>query len=340
MPNTDHKGSLSAVHPELNQIITTRKIPNALLFTGPSGTGKTEAAFVFAMGVNCLDDTGPVPCGQCKSCKKISGNMHPDMIRVQPEEKKKNITIAQIRDMGMQISTRSNEARYRMVLIQQADVMNVQAQNALLKLLEEPPEHTFFILTATALSGLLDTILSRCRKFRFTPMTGPALADHLVSRYQVPQDRARLAAAVAGSDVDQARRLASAPQDKEDSPLDWEARRQWLITELLKLLQAKTRNAPLTALALSQRLSRDADAIQDAMAVMHSVFRDLRVMPYDAKKIVNLDFFSTFKDIIRVTEYQRILQWSDALYETEKRLMSNSSPRLTLDRFFLGFCMD
>ncbi|MCG8565179.1 MAG: DNA polymerase III subunit delta', partial [Desulfobacterales bacterium] len=314
-------------------------IPNALLFTGPSGTGKTEAAFVFAMGVNCRDESQTVPCQHCSSCKKIAARMHPDMIQVTPEEKKKNITISQIREMGMRVTSLPNEARHRMIMIQQADLMNVQAQNALLKLLEEPPENTFFILLAQDLSGLLDTILSRCRKIRFKPITGQALVDHLVGNLNVPAQRAAIVAATAGSDLAQARRLADVPQGEEPSK-NWEARRHWLITQMLNLMNGKSRNPQRDALSLSQRLSREPDTVADAVAVIRSMFRDLCVLPHDAKKIVNLDFFDAFKDISPMVKYHQLLKWTDDLYETEKRLMSNSSLRLTLDRFFLGLCLD
>ncbi|MCP4722681.1 MAG: DNA polymerase III subunit delta', partial [Desulfobacteraceae bacterium] len=152
---------------ELNFIIQADRIPNALLFSGEKSTGKKERAFEFAKAANCRDTTRP--CNNCLSCKKINAGMHPDIIQVSLAEKKKMISISQIREIGLLISSKPNEAHKRMVLILDADKMNVQAQNALLKVLEEPPENTFFILTATQLAPLLPTILSRCRQIRFFP---------------------------------------------------------------------------------------------------------------------------------------------------------------------------
>ncbi len=337
MPTPDQKGTIPAVNPELHQIIKTRKIPNALLFTGPTGTGKTEAAFVFAMGVNCLGPKQNAPCRECRSCKKILDRMHPDIIQVQSEEKKKNIAISQIRDMGMQISTRPNEARHRMILIHRAEQMNVQAQNALLKLLEEPPENTFFILLTPDASQLLDTIRSRCRTFRFKPLTGTGLTQYLAQHHGVSLEQAAIAAGTAGSDQDQAARLLHSDPDQG---VDWIHRRQWIIKELTALMKPRPQPPVARALAFSQKLVAQPDATLDSLAVIQSVFRDLMVLPLGVKKIVNLDFFDTFTDISQIIEYDRILKWMDHLYETEKRLTSNASPRLTFDRFFLGICLD
>ncbi|MCW8801337.1 MAG: DNA polymerase III subunit delta', partial [Desulfobacter sp.] len=97
---------------ELIYIVQTGRIPNALLFYGPRGTGKKQAALFFAQACNCLTDNGR-PCNICASCKKISAGMHPDIIFLGPAENKKLISISQIRDIGGIIASRANEAVFR-----------------------------------------------------------------------------------------------------------------------------------------------------------------------------------------------------------------------------------
>ena len=132
---------------ELTHIIQTQKIPNSLLFYGNENTKRKKAAFFFAKGCNCLKKRD-IPCNDCKSCRKIDGKTHPDILIIDLEKEKKIVSISQIRKMGLAIASKPNEARFRMVLILNADKMNPQAQNALLKMLEEPPGKTFFILIA------------------------------------------------------------------------------------------------------------------------------------------------------------------------------------------------
>jgi len=320
---------------ELTYIVQAGRIPNALLFYGPRGTGKQQAALFFAQACNCRADNDR-PCNICASCKKISAGMHPDMIFLGPAENKKMITISQIRDMGGIIASRANEAAFRMVCILHADLMNTQAQNALLKMLEEPPGRTFFILAAEQTPPLLPTILSRCRRIDFQ-----ALADHeikkiLCTQYGLAPRTAHIISGTAGSDMDQALRLSGL--DKGSTP-DWKMLRPWLIKEICRFLTAPQHQSAFKSLDLSRLLSARPDYVHDAMAVIRTVFRDFCILKYMPDKIVNLDFLSTFKDISVMHSYSRMLTWMTLFHETEKRLGSNSGTRLTLDRFFLSLSL-
>ncbi len=262
--------------------------------------------------------------------------MHPDMIFLGPAENKKKITISQIRDMGGIIASRANEAAYRMVCILHADLMNPQAQNALLKMLEEPPGHTFFILAAEQTAPLLPTILSRCRRIDFQ-----ALADHeikkiLCTQYGLDPETAHIISGTAGSDLEQALRLSGL--DKGGAP-DWKMLRPWLINEICQFLTAPPHQNAFKCLDLSRRLSAHTEYILDVMAVLRTVFRDFCILKYMPNKIVNLDFLSVFKDISVMHSYSRMLTWMTLFHETEKRLESNSGTRLTLDRFFLSLSL-
>ncbi|WP_287125726.1 DNA polymerase III subunit delta' [Desulfobacter sp.] len=320
---------------ELTYIVQTGRIPNALLFHGPPGTGKKQAALFFAQACNCRANRGR-PCNTCVSCKKISAGMHPDMIFLGPADNKKIISISQIREMGGIIASRANEAAFRMVCIRHADLMNPQAQNALLKMLEEPPRRTFFILAAERTAPLLPTILSRCRRIDFQ-----ALADHeiktiLCTQYGLDPETAHIISGTAGSDLDQALRLSGL--NKEEAP-DRKRLRTWLIKEICGFLTTPKHQSGFKGLDLSRLLSARPEYIHDAMAIIRTVFRDFCILKYMPDKIVNLDFLSVFKDISKMHSYSRILTWITLFHETEKRLASNSGTRLTLDRFFLSLSL-
>ena len=320
---------------ELTHIVQTGRIPNALLFYGPRGTGKKQAALFFAKACNCRADIGR-SCNICASCKKISAGMHPDMIFLGPAENKKMIPISQIREMGSIIASRANEARFRMVCILHADLMNPQAQNALLKMLEEPPGRTFFILAAEQTTPLLPTILSRCRRIDFQALAAHELKRLLCTQYGLAPGTADVISGTAGSDLDQALRLAGL--NKGEAP-DWQMLRPWLIKEICEFLTTPQHQSIFKRLDLSRLLSARPAYIHDAMAVIRTVFRDFCILKYMPDKIVNLDFLSTFKDISVMHPYTRILTWMTLFHETEKRLGSNSGTRLTLDRFFLSLSL-
>ncbi len=323
----------------LRKIIQTGKIPNALLFYGTRGTGKKEAAMKFAKSCNCTADHDR-PCNVCTSCTKINANMHPDMIFLGPENNKKNISITQIRDMGRLICARSNEAVYRMVCILDAHLMNVQAQNGLLKVLEEPPKKTFFILLATGTSPLLPTILSRCRKFMFCPQSPKQVRQILCTRYCMDKTRARIISLTLGPYFSLTLDAEKREGQMEDPVEDWINFRQWVIGSILDVIAGPNQKQITKGLDLSQKLSSNANELLHARAIVRTILRDFCVLRYSPEQIVNLDFFDKFKDISQTIVYPTFLGWLTAFCETEKRLDSNSGQRLTLDRFFLELSLE
>jgi len=319
---------------ELTTIIQTKKIPNALLFSGNENTGKKEAAFFFAKGCNCLSKK-QFACNNCKPCRKINAKTHPDIVCVNLLEGKKIISISQIREMGLTISSKPNEARFRMVLILTADLMNIQAQNALLKMLEEPPEKTFFILIATKISFLLPTIISRCRVIRFKPLTDKLIEQYLIDKFKIDKQMAYIASKTADSNLKKAMMYLNLNPANEKKGRIWMKKRKWLLNTLADIIRTDTADCISKGLMLSQKLSADPDLVDDAIAIMKTFFRDLIIFKFHPKKIVNLDFLDFFTDIGQRIETKKMDEWIKELYETEKRLTSNSTLRLTLDRFFL-----
>ncbi len=332
LSNFDHMQFQAELLLELDHILTTKKIPNALLLSGNQSTGRKEAAFWFAKGSNCQDPDSQV-CGHCKSCRKIEANTHPDMLTIELVKGKKNISISQIRQMGMAISSRPNEATYRMVLILNAHLMNVQAQNALLKMLEEPPEKTFFVLIADKVALLLPTIISRCRSFRFLPLTVQQIKNILVDSYKADLELSGIVANTADADFQKARMFLNL--DGCGHPTDWIAKRKWLITSLFDIILSPDKTSVQKGLLLSSKLSLEPDLIGDIMAILKTFFRDLLIFFHHPQKIVNLDFFDNFANIDKTLSQKVIFKWMNSLFETEQKLASNCTIRLTLDSFFL-----
>ncbi len=321
---------------ELTHILQTRKIPNAFLFSGHENTGRKEAALIFAKGCNCRGTTG-LFCNACPSCRKIDNSSHPDMIFIDPPAGKNIIPISLIRELGSTLSSRPNEAKFRMVLISKADAMNVQAQNALLKMLEEPPENTFFILMAVRTDLLLSTIISRCRKIRFKPLSSKIIANRLVSEFQIDPELAHIVSETVDSDF--IKILACLNLISEKGPCNkngfsWVKRRKWLLEALIDIIK-NGRDDISKGFMLSQKLSQEPGFINDAAAIMKTFFRDLMIFDFLPEKIVNLDFFDSFSHISQIVHKDCFFQWLKCLYESERKIEANCTLRLILDSFFL-----
>jgi len=158
----------------LQRTIERGKIPSSYLFAGESGIGKKYTAINLAKTVNCLKavDSEHIPvdsCDACSSCKKIDAGVHPDYLLVSPEGGK--IRIEEIRPVDNRLSLKPFEGKNKIVIIDDADTMNVFASNAFLKTLEEPPKDSLIILVSSKPDNLSDTIRSRCSRINFTPLS-------------------------------------------------------------------------------------------------------------------------------------------------------------------------
>ena len=170
----------------LRNALERERIPNAMLFWGPSGVGKRLAALEFAKAISCPEaDTDA--CDACLSCRKIQHDNHPDVLRVVPLKKSRTIDVATIDNIIEMAYLRPFEGEWRIFIIQEADRMRPPAQNHLLKTLEEPPGRSLFILLSEQPQLLLPTIRSRCQMLRFRSLS-PATVKHLLMRERTITD--------------------------------------------------------------------------------------------------------------------------------------------------------
>ncbi|MFT5206894.1 MAG: DNA polymerase-3 subunit delta' [Candidatus Omnitrophota bacterium] len=140
--------------------------PHALCFSGPDGVGKRQCGLALTQGLLCMDKQDK-PCGICQGCRNISDLSHPDLYIVEPDGKSRTIKISQIKAIKKELVMKPIAGLVRVALIDEADRMNPEAQNALLKMLEEPPAYVYFILVTAYPQKLLTTVLSRCQRLRF-----------------------------------------------------------------------------------------------------------------------------------------------------------------------------
>lgn len=170
------------------------RFPQSILLTGPKGIGKLTAARVLTMALLC-ESTGEKPCGQCAACRKVEQNYHSDVTCIDAGDAEIKVDTA--RRIRSECAVYPGDSDRRIFLIRHAQNMNAAAQNALLKLLEEPPEYAFFILMTENESAILPTILSRCTQYAMVPLdTGCVM--QLLRRQYPDKDSAVLQCAAAG----------------------------------------------------------------------------------------------------------------------------------------------
>lgn len=159
-----------------NELVAGR-LNHAYLFTGSRGTGKTTCAKILAKAVNCLDVHNGNPCGECEICRGIDDGSILDVVEMDAAS---NRNIDDIRQIIDEVQFKPAKCKYRVYIIDEVHMLTTQAFNALLKTLEEPPEHVIFILATTEVHKLPQTILSRCQKFEFHRIPPRAIADRLL----------------------------------------------------------------------------------------------------------------------------------------------------------------
>lgn len=159
-----------------NELVEGR-LNHAYLFTGSRGTGKTTCAKILAKAVNCLDIQNGNPCGECEICRGIDDGSVLDIVEMDAASNRKIDNIRQIID---EVQFKPAKCKYRVYIVDEVHMLTTEAFNALLKTLEEPPEHVVFILATTEVHKLPQTILSRCQRFDFHRIPPRAIADRLL----------------------------------------------------------------------------------------------------------------------------------------------------------------
>ena len=160
------------------------RLPHALLIEGDVGTGRHTLAHFIAKAIVCEAKT--VPCGECRGCNAAESSNHPDITVIAPQENKKNIAVSQIRDLKAETVIKPHQAKAKVFVIDFADTMNDQSQNALLKVLEEPPAATYFILIAESKASFLETVISRCVVLTLSTPEAAVAAEYIAKNTDYP----------------------------------------------------------------------------------------------------------------------------------------------------------
>ena len=250
----------------LIQDVRAGRSPHAIVLTGIPGAGKRTLARLLACAFLCTGE-GKKPCMQCKGCRRVLNGTHPDLLTPSAGEKERYVKVDHLREIIHALSLHSSEGGARVVLLENAQRMTVQAQNALLKSLEEPEENTRFVLTASGDTGLLSTVRSRCRVVRVPPWPRERVEKELKRRGVSDKQAADIAALCGGS-------IGLALSMQED-PAFFELR---ALCERTFFSIAAPRDVPIAAALLREK----RDAADDILSVVEQRVREYLLYSLDA----------------------------------------------------------
>ena len=184
----------------LKNAVAQNRLAHAYLFVGPRGIGKTSIARILAKALNCIHGPTITPCGVCDSCKEITGGNSLDVLEIDGAS---NNGVEQVRELRDNVRYAPTKGKYKIYIIDEVHMLTSQAFNALLKTLEEPPEHVKFIFATTEPQKVLPTILSRCQRFDLHRIPANLIAQHLqfiAEKEKVKLDPAAAHAIARGAD--------------------------------------------------------------------------------------------------------------------------------------------
>ncbi len=170
---------------------------HAYIFEGDRGVGADECARLFAAALACEKEEN-TPCGICGSCLMAKAKTHPDIYMVTPADGKKNITVDKIREIVNDAYTKPYESGKKVYIISYGDDMNEQAQNAFLKVLEEPPQYAAFIILCENYESLLQTVRSRCTRIQFPPVSDKKIRDYIAAHFPEEEEKTKFLVQYAG----------------------------------------------------------------------------------------------------------------------------------------------
>lgn len=307
MPFHDIIGHQATVA-SLQRAVAQQRLAHAYLFHGEAAIGKRTTALCFSQALNCETN---VPgemidaCGVCRSCRQIESRTHPDFFVIEPDSEATTpqIKIEQVREIDQQIMYRPLIGERKICLIDKADCMTIGAANALLKTLEEPPDHSLFLVVTSRPAALPATIRSRCQSIRFATPARTQVEAALILRRELPPVDARLLAIVTESRIGEA--LSTDANEVR-------ARQQ----ELLELVRPQSLQSTTVLLAAAEALAK-ADRASEILESLSRWIRDILIVQVggDCDQLTYLNEHSGTDTYARLARTDSLL---DLLQDIEK----------------------
>lgn len=312
------------IREHLQTALRLHKVSHAYIINGERSSGKEFIAKIFAMALQC-EKGGDEPCQECHSCKQALSSNHPDIIRL-VHEKPNTISVEDIRtQINQDMGIKPYQGPYKIYLINEGEKMTVQAQNALLKTLEEPPEYGVIIILTSSVESLLPTILSRCVVLNMRPVPEERVKKYLMETLKVPDYKAEVCTAFARGNIGRAKLLASSEE--------FEKVREEAVT-LLKYINELEISEIVTAI---KKITEYQFDVSDYLDILSIWYRDILMFKAmnDANHLIFRQEIQYIKKVADRSSYEGIETILNALDKAKSRLAANVSFELTMELLLL-----
>jgi DNA polymerase-3 subunit gamma/tau len=333
----------------LRRAIETGRVAHAYLFSGPRGTGKTSTAKVLAMGLNCVNGPTPEPDGTCESCRAIINNSSLDVVEMDAAS---NRGIDEIRDLRDRVNLAPVAGRMKVYIIDEVHMLTPEAFNALLKMLEEPPEHVIFVLATTEKHKVLPTIVSRCQGFDFRRPGVETLGEKLAEIAKAegievePEALTVIAREGRGSFRD-AEGLLDQLSSFAEGPITAARVRELLGSvgpgTLLESTAALHERRAADSLRVVDRLSNEGRDLGQFVGELLLHLRSLMLLPYAPEVAlagVGAEERGSLEEQAKSIPTAEVVRLIEALGDTLGRIKRGGDPKLELELSFLKLTRD
>lgn len=308
----------------LQNALETGKVSHAYIINGEKSSGKEFIAKIFAMALQC-EQGGTEPCNECRSCKQTLSKNQPDIIYVS-HEKPNTISVDDIRaQINNDVAIKPYSSKYKVYIINEAEKMTPQAQNAILKTLEEPPAYAVILLLVSNVNTLLPTILSRCVVLNMKPVRDALVKKYLMEELQIPDYKAEVCVAFARGNVGKAKLLASSEEFEN------------VKAEALSLLKYIKDMEIQEIVAAIKKINEYKLEINDYMDIMSIWYRDVLLFKAtnDVNHMVFKEEIQTIRKVAARSSYEGIERVIKALDTAKKRLDANVNFDLVMELLLL-----
>ena len=309
---------------DLQNAIKLQKVSHAYILDGEEGAGKKMLARAFAQTLQC-ERGGTEPCGECHSCKQAQSGNQPDIIEV-THEKPASIGVEDIRgQLCGDIQIKPYSSPYKIYIVDEAEKMTVQAQNALLKTIEEPPAYAIIMLLTANEGMLLPTIKSRCVTLTMKPVPLPLIRQYLMEELQIPDYRADICAAFSQGNVGKAKRLALSDSFGE------------MLEHAIHMVKYISEMEPSDLVEDLKKINTYKMDIQDYLDLLTVWYRDVLMFKAtcDANNLVFSNELNSIRDKAKDSSYEGLECIIKALEKAKVRLNANVNFDMAMELLLL-----
>lgn len=309
----------------LENAVRACKVSHAYIINGERNAGKEFIAKTFAMALQCENRQDVEPCGECHSCKQALSGNHPDIIFI-THEKPGTIGVDDIRrQINTDVAIKPYSGPKKIYIVSEGEKMTVQAQNALLKTLEEPPEYAVILILTDNVNTLLPTILSRCVVLNMKPVRDAQIKEYLMENMGIPDYKADICVAFARGNVGKARLLANSEE--------FDKVKEEAIT-LLKYISEMELHEIVAAIKKINEYKFD---VNDYMDILSIWYRDVLLFKatHDVNHLIFREEIQHIRKVADKSTYEGIERIIDALEKSKQRLNANVNFELTMELLLL-----